>query len=139
MKWLDVMMGEVRAKQDDRQARETRRQAVEEATRACLDEWVLPALQSLEERLRAAGWSPEVAERPADEATGHCLRLAASDDGGAFVEFAAEAFHRLIVVWIKSLADERPRRFAVLRVDDVDTSLVGECLEAFEAGLSARS
>lgn len=145
MKWLDVVIGEVQAKSDDQQARERRRHEVASATGACLEERVRPALQALEQRLRTAGFSVRVEEEcTGQDAATDWLRLSSGDHGDAssdyaFLEFAAEPFHRIIVVWLRRGGEHRIHRFCVLRVDDVDDERIGQCVAAFEAGLAAAS
>lgn len=136
MKWMDVVMGEVQAKRDDEEAREARRRQVAQGTQACLERAVRPELQMLATRLKTAGIASQLFDCDAEENVGRRLRLATTD---AFLEFAAEPFHRLIVVWLQRPEEDRPHRFAVLRLDDLDSVRVQECARAFERGLPGSS
>lgn len=133
MKWMDVVMGEVQAKRDDAQSREARRREVAQATQSALDSLVRPALQAAAQRLEADGGAPRLTEYAADEHAGQRLRLAVGEAGEeAFIEFAAEPFHRLIMVWLCRRKDRRAHRFAVLGLDDLDGTRIDDCLQAFE-------
>lgn len=133
MKWMDVVMGEVQAKRDDAQSRQARRREIAQATQSALDSLVRPALQAAAQRLETGGEASRLIEYPADEHAGERLRLAVGEAGEeAFIEFAAELFHRLIVVWLCRRKDRRVHRFAVLRLDDLDGARIDECLQAFE-------
>lgn len=136
MKWMDVVMGEVQAKRDDEEAREARRREVAQATQACLDRVVRPEAQALATRLKTAGIASKLCDCEGDGHLGRRLRLTAGETATeAFLEFSAEPFHRLIVVWLQRSGEAHPHRFAVLRLDDLDSARVQECARAFERGL----
>lgn len=136
MKWLDVMLGEINAKRDAEDNRQQRRATILRTAESVFEKNVRPAVDAVVKRAEKAGVTLEQAALSADE---HALlrirlhprRSETFHPAPPFWECIADPYNPVLVLRRQEPGAPRPRRSALLQLEEVRQAAVEADLDDF--------